>query len=322
MGNYTANYIASQNPCPITRAQFSFDVVIGKGGFGRVWRVYQRKTRQVLALKEMSKLRVISKNSVVSVLNERKLLSMLRHPFIVNMKYAFQDHENLYLAMDLMSGGDLRYHIGKLKRFTEKQTKFFVACIVTALEYVHVNGVSHRDIKPENLVLDGKGYIRLTDFGIARMNARDSSEDTSGTPGYMAPEVLIRQNHGPMVDYYALGVITYECMKSMRPYRGRDKREYKDQILSKQVQIKRTDITEGWSLEAADFINKLIQRKPSKRLGAGGIQEIKNHSWLRDFPWKHETLASQGDYGLRATSVDFRDLRIDHLKCHSLVAKS
>ena len=102
--------------------------------------------------------------------------------------------------------------------------EFFVACIVVGLEYVHRNGVIHRDIKPENLVFDSKGYLRITDFGIARVWRPENAVDTSGTPGYMgnnknikfvifsAPEVMCRQNHGVAVDYYALGVITYECM--------------------------------------------------------------------------------------------------------------
>ena len=84
--------------------------------------------------------------------------------------------------------------------------------MVLSLEYVHTNGILHRDIKPENMVFDNKGYLRVTDFGIARVWKPDNSSDTSGTPGYMAPEVMCRQNHGVAADYYAVGVIGYECM--------------------------------------------------------------------------------------------------------------
>jgi serine/threonine protein kinase len=87
-----------------------------------------------------------------------------------------------------------------------------VACIVLALEYIHSNRIIHRDLKPENFVMDEKGYIRLTDFGIAKLFQKDNSSETSGTPGYMAPEVLCAQNHTTAVDYFALGVFTYECM--------------------------------------------------------------------------------------------------------------
>ena len=120
-------------------------------------------------MKEMDKLRIINKRSVHSVLNERKILETLKHPFIVNMVYAFQDRENLYLVMDLMAGGDLRFHLTKQKFFLESQAKFFIACIICGLEYIHDNGILHRDIKLENLVFDSKGYLRITDFGIARV---------------------------------------------------------------------------------------------------------------------------------------------------------
>lgn len=132
--------------------------------------------------------------------------------FIVNMQFAFQDRDNLYLVMDLLSGGDLRYHIARNRRFSEEQTKFFIACILYALEYVHNKSIIHRDIKPENLVFDSNGYLRVTDFGIARIWNPDNSKETSGTPGYMAPEVMCRQSHGVAVDYFAVGVIGFECM--------------------------------------------------------------------------------------------------------------
>ena len=136
------------------------------------------------------------------------------------MIFCFQDKENLYLVMDLLNGGDLRYHISKNKRFSEEQTKFFVACILLALDYLHSNNILHRDIKPENLVLDHignswiyLGYVRLTDFGIAKLFQKENSNETSGTPGYMAPEVMCCLNHTIAVDYFALGVMTYEFMQ-------------------------------------------------------------------------------------------------------------
>jgi serine/threonine protein kinase len=119
-------------------------------------------------MKEMSKARIITKRSIKSVMNERQILTQLHNPFIVNMYYAFQDRENLYLVMDLLNGGDLRYHICRHRRFTEEQTSilflliwvgFFIACLVAGLEYIHNKNIIHRDIKPENLVLDEEGRI-------------------------------------------------------------------------------------------------------------------------------------------------------------------
>lgn len=142
---------------------------------------------------------------------------------------------NLYLIMDLLLGGDLRYHIARKRKFSEEVTRFIIACLVHSLEAVHAANIIHRDIKPENMVFDNQGYLRLTDFGVARVMTADNASETSGTPGYMAPEVMCRQNHGLTADYFAVGVIAYECMMGRRPYVGRSRREIREQILCRQV---------------------------------------------------------------------------------------
>jgi serine/threonine protein kinase len=100
----------------------------------------------------------------------------------------------------------------KNKLVNDNNLEFFVCCLLLGLEYIHNNNVLHRDIKPENLVLDEKGYLRITDFGIAKLYQKENSSETSGTPGYMSPEVMCAQNHTIAVDYFALGVMTYEFM--------------------------------------------------------------------------------------------------------------
>ena len=237
----------------------------------------------------MSKLKIISQKSEDNIKTEKKILSKINHPFIVNMFFSFQDNDNLYLIMDLLSGGDLRYHINhrKTNYFNEIQTKFFISNIIIALEYIHNQKIIHRDIKPENLLLDKNGYIHLTDFGIALINDKNNSslKETSGTEGYMAPEVILRQGHSYPADFFAIGVIGYELMLGHRPYCGKNRRQMKNLILSYQAIIKFNKIKKGWSENSRDFINKLLQRRPIKRLGYSGIKEIKNHPWLKDINW-------------------------------------
>ena len=204
----------------------------------------------------MSKVKIMDRKSEKSVKTEREFLSYLHHPFIVNMRYSFQDFDNLYLVMDLLIGGDLRYHICRYHKFSENQSKFFIACVILGLEYIHNNNIIHRDIKPENLVCDENGYIRITDFGIAKIKKKDNSSETSGTPGYMAPEVLMGQNHSFTVDFFAIGVMGYEFMNGQRPYLGKNRKEIKNVVLRKQAKINPNDLPVNWSVDSMNFINE------------------------------------------------------------------
>ena len=229
-------------------------------------------------------MKVIDKKSINSIIYERELLSRINHPLIINLQYAFQDYNNLYLVLDLLTGGDLRYQIGHHRRqyFTEQQAKFFVSCIISALYYIHNKNIIHRDIKPENLVFDNKGYLHITDFGIAKFKNKNNKNETSGTPGYMAPEVMKGKNHTGSVDYFAVGVITYELMMGKRPYLGKSRKEIKEQMMSKQIYLDAEMIPFGWSEESADFINQLMIRKDVKRLGFYNELDIQNHPWFSD----------------------------------------
>ena len=160
-----------------------------------------------------------------------------------------------------------------------------MCCTILGLEYLHINNILHRDIKPENLVLDDIGYMRITDFGIAKIFQNMNSTETSGTPGYMSPEVIVGHNHNQVVDYFALGVLTYEFMMGKRPYTGKNRREIKEKIIATQFIIENEKIPKDWSNDAADFINKLLQRKPANRLGLRSAYEVKEHPWIKKYPW-------------------------------------
>lgn len=127
-------------------------------------------------MKQMLKARVLLYKNVSDVMNEKQMLERFNHPFLVNMHYAFQDHSFLYLIMDLLTGGDLRYHM-KGRLFAEEETKFLTACLILGLEVLHRQKVLHRDIKPENLMIDEHGYLRITDFGTAREHTEENKDN-------------------------------------------------------------------------------------------------------------------------------------------------
>ncbi len=127
--------------------------------------------------------------------------------------------------------------------------------------------------------------MKINDFGISKYYKEKNSKENGGTQGYIAPEVLFNQNHSYTADYFAIGVIGYELMLGYRPYTGIDKQDIKFNIMSHQVKITKKEKPENWSKESIDFINKLIERKKDKRLGANGIREIKEHKWFHNFDW-------------------------------------
>ena len=272
---------------------------IGRGGFGRVWKVrlkrqynskisdirLQKNKSRIFAMKEMSKAKISLKKSIKSVENERKFLEKFHFNLLCNMYYAFQDDDTLYIIMDYLSGGDLRYMICRRNFFTEEETKFIAACITLNLNYIHDKNVIHRDIKPENLVFGANGYLHLTDFGIALEYHRGENgvRSASGTPGYMAPEAITNKRQEFSVDYFALGVIVYELMLGERPYQGKNRKEIKEQMMNLEIKLDKDDLPEDWKDEnIIDFINKLLERKKKKRLGFKTDLEVKNHPYFNN----------------------------------------
>lgn len=276
---------ANRRPKKVSKKDFNYLQIIGKGGFSDVWLARHKDQDQVYAIKEMEKVNIVRDNYVKEMMIERNILVSLKHPFVVNLIYAFQDADYISLVLEFLTGGDLRFHINKLGKFTESQTKFIVCCMIISIEYLHSFGIIHKDIKPENYIFDSQGYLRITDFGTAVKIAEMNFKDSTGSPPYMAPEALLSQEYSFPADYYSIGVIAYECMKGRRPYQGMRKEELIKNMNLGQVTLKKHDLPEGWTIEAADFINKLIEIKPEERLGFAGISQIKKHEWLSNVAW-------------------------------------
>jgi len=242
-------------------------------------------------MKEISKVKAYVKKSIRSTLMERHILKHIHHNFISNLYFSFQDKDNLYLILDYFSGGDLRFYLNKNVQFNEKQIKFLVSNIILSLKYLHQNNILHRDMKPENLVFDEKGYLNLTDFGISKKIKKNKQiKDRSGTPGYLSPEMILKNNQTFACDYFPVGIIIYELIFLKRPFNGRNKQEISDNILHKNINLKKKNlpnlfINSSSANELVDFINKLLKRKANERLGSKGINEIMQHPWLKGINW-------------------------------------
>ena len=237
-------------------------------------------------MKEMSKVKAYIKKSLASILLEKNILTNLHYNLIANLNFSFQDKEYLYLVLDYLPGGDLRYYLSKKTKFNESQIKFIITNLLLSLKYIHNNNVIHRDIKPENLVYDDRGYIHLTDFGISRKIKNGKNIlDKSGTPGYISPEVLLNKPQNFCSDFFSVGVICYELLLNKKPFKGKNKKEVAENILYKNIKLTKKDIPESFSLLIGNFINKLLKRNHRERLGNKGIKEIMEHPWLEGVEW-------------------------------------
>ena len=271
----------------VKKEDFIFLYAIGRGCFGKVWKAKYKKSNSYLAIKQMSKTKVIDQNSERSVMQERLFLSNLRNPFIVNMICSFQDDNNLYLGLELMKGGDLRYHLmNSSQTFNESQLKFLLANILMGIEYIHFKNIIHRDLKPENILFDNKGYAYITDFNIScRKEDINNNNDISGTPVYMAPESIFLEEQDFMTDFYSIGIICYECIVGQRPYEGNSRQEVKQILNEQDFEIKNDDYISDL---CKNLINGLIKKNPNNRLGSqSGTSELKENLFFKGFNWDY-----------------------------------
>eukprot|EP00605_Chrysophyceae_sp_TOSAG23-4_P002551 GSChrysophyteH1.ASY1.ANO1.2816.1 assembled CDS len=197
--------------------------VIGKGSFGKVTLVRKKTDAKLFAMKVLAKQNIIKRKQVEHTRTERSVLGKLNHPFIVKLHYAFQTEAKLYFVLDYAAGGELFFHLSRMKKFPEHMSRFYAAEIALALDAMHEHGVVYRDLKPENILLDGQGHIKLADFGLAKegiVGPAEGAHSLCGTPEYLSPEVLDRQGHGTAVDWWNLGMVLYEMLTGLPPLRN------------------------------------------------------------------------------------------------------
>ena len=157
---------------------------------------------------------------------ERDILTRFDHPFIMQLEYAFQDQNNLYLVMEFVNGGELFFHLHQdnSNGFDETRAKFYAAQIVLALEHMHNEGVVYRDLKPENILIDSEGYLRITDFGLSKIDEEDDmkarTQTFCGTLEYMAPEMMTNKFYSHAVDWFSFGVLLFEMLSGKNPLKN------------------------------------------------------------------------------------------------------
>nr|CAG8497727.1 3439_t:CDS:2 [Entrophospora candida] len=258
---------------------------VGKGAFGKVRVVQHKRSKTVYALKYINKEKCIKMRAIGNIIQERRLLEEIEYPLICNLRYAFQDDENMFMVLDLMLGGDLRFHLERQGRMKEDVVKFYAAEISLGLDYLHSKNIVHRDIKPDNVLLDEQGHAHLTDFNIAaHYKEQKPFTSVAGSMAYMAPEMLKKKGYLYSVDWWSLGIVIFELLFGRRPFRGKNNSLLTKAILHEPLHFP-DNPNMTLSEECLDAIKRFCERDISKRLGCNGIEEIKQHPWFKDIEW-------------------------------------
>ncbi|CAG9783679.1 unnamed protein product [Diatraea saccharalis] len=265
---------------------FELRKVLGKGGYGKVFQVRKITGPDAgshFAMKVLKKASIVrNQKDTAHTKAERNILEAVKHPFIVELVYAFQTGGKLYLILEYLSGGELFMHLEREGIFLEDTACFYLSEIILALEHLHSLGIIYRDLKPENVLLDAQGHVKLTDFGLCKEHIQEGivTHTFCGTIEYMAPEILTRNGHGKAVDWWSLGALMYDMLIGQPPFTGDNRTKTIEKILKAKLMLP------GYlTQDARDLIRRLMKRSETQRLGATGAAAVRGHAFFKHVQW-------------------------------------
>ena len=284
--NNTQNNEDKSELSAIKLSYLDFDplYLIGTGSLGKVILVRYKKNKNIYAMKELSKSKIKINKQEENSKSERDLMIELTSPFIVNIKFAFQDETKLYIVSEFLQGGDMFYHMHHSTiNFTESTVKFYIIELILAIEFLHENNVIYRDLKPENILMNSEGHIKISDFGLSKKleNQKDKAYTLCGTLQYLAPEILKNKGYDKSVDWWSLGCIYYEMLTGNLPFKTNGNK------INLDVFEEKIDFDENMNPLLINLISQLLNVNPKKRLGYGAqdAKKIKEHQYFNDVDW-------------------------------------
>ncbi|XP_045323557.1 serine/threonine-protein kinase N3 isoform X9 [Leopardus geoffroyi] len=261
--------------------------VLGRGHFGKVLLVQFKGTGKYYAIKALKKQEVLSRDEMESLYCEKRILEAVGrtgHPFLLSLLACFQTSSHACFVTEFAPGGDLMMQIHE-DVFPEPQARFYLACVVLGLQFLHEKKIIYRDLKLDNLLLDAQGFLKIADFGLCKegIGFGDRTSTFCGTPEFLAPEVLTQEAYTRAVDWWGLGVLLYEMLVGECPFPGDTEEEVFDCIVNADAPYPRF-----LSVQGLELIQKLLQKCPEQRLGAGerDAEEIKTQPFFRTTDWQ------------------------------------
>jgi len=254
---------------------------IGAGTFARV-RLVKDKKGTYYALKMMKKGEILRLKQTDHVISEIKVMLSLDYPLIAKLYGFQQDERYLYLLQEYIPGGELYSYLKSQGKLSVSSAMFYTAQIVLLLQYLHSKSIVYRDLKPENLLLASNGYLRLIDFGLAKF-IKSRTFTHCGTPEYMAPEILLNKGYGFSVDWWGLGILLYEMVSGVDPFKDDDPMQIYQQILKGKIRFIR-----GTDKYTKDLIKHFLVADVNTRYGCteGGVETVKAHKFFAGMDFK------------------------------------
>uniref|UniRef100_A0A7S1XUT6 G protein-coupled receptor kinase n=1 Tax=Phaeomonas parva TaxID=124430 RepID=A0A7S1XUT6_9STRA len=266
-----------------------FDVlrIIGRGGFGSVHACKRKTTGHMYALKGMSKKRIAQQGLQICA-NEKAALMAIHSPFVVSLAYSFTTEDDVFLVLDLATGGDLALLLSKREGgvLPCAEVKYYAFRMALGLQHIHAAGFVYRNCKPENVLVDSEGRTRISDFGLA-VQVTDDLHGEAGTCGYMAPEMMQTDAAGhhlrynAAVDWFGFGCTVFELLCGTSPFRTQPALELGVRKATQEMQVSYpAHTTRDFGFEFKNFSNRLLAKLPAERLGAHGADEVLAHEWF------------------------------------------
>lgn len=272
-------------------AKYDVKALIGKGDFSRVFRVEHRASKQPYALKIIE---VDASYGPATFRAELSVLCRVNHPNIVSLVESFEDSENVYIVMELATGGSLLDKMDVLQRpFAESEASAALKMVLSGVAYLHELGITHRALRPDTLLYSHPGAnskIVITDFGIASTRRQNGFMHTvCGVLQYMAPEIAARRSYTCAVDLWAVGVIAFILLSATLPFDAKQDAQLLKFIIKGEFSME-DKVWREVSGEAKDFIRCLLQRDPARRMSAS---HALRHPWISGRTSKRLPLGSR-----------------------------
>ena len=268
----------------INLEDYTMEFKIGKANSGYIYICKNIKTNKLYFMKILKKAKLLQNKNSEHITNEYLILSSTFHPFIIDLKGINNTNPiTLNFVYEYVPGGNLNTLLKTQKRLSIDSSRFYLASIITALDYLHKKNIIYRYLMPQNILIMKNGYIKLSEFGLSKKMENEMTFTMCGSPEYYSPEMINKTGHNKSIDFWQLGILLYEMLLGYPPFIDSDPIQ-----LYKKINKGKINFPKDFNKYAKNIIKQFLKVDMNKRLGCTkrGIYEIILHPFYKDFNWE------------------------------------